>query len=93
MVIENLSLHDGEEIEFVDEGGGRSGSDTALCLVGRFLTDRNIRVPIMKDRLADVWRPGAWSLDRRSGARALCVPVLPSVGYSKGVEKWSVVVR
>lgn len=91
--MENLSLHDGEEIEFVDEGEAEVEATQSLCLVGRFLTDRNIRVPIMKDRLADVWRPGAWSLDRRSGARALCVPVLPSVGYSKGAEKWSVVVR
>lgn len=29
-----------------------------FCLVGHFFTDRSIRVLIMKDRLAEIWRPG-----------------------------------
>lgn len=33
------------------------GENLQLCLVGRFLTDRPIRVHIMKDRMAGVWRP------------------------------------
>lgn len=28
-----------------------------FCLIGRFLTDRNIRVNVMKEVLANVWRP------------------------------------
>lgn len=32
--------------------------DLALCLVGRFLTDKSIRVHIMRERLAGIWRPG-----------------------------------
>jgi len=29
----------------------------SLCLVGRFLTERAIYVPIMKERMAEVWQP------------------------------------
>ncbi|XVF83422.1 hypothetical protein PTKIN_Ptkin16aG0485400 [Pterospermum kingtungense] len=29
-----------------------------LYVVGRFLTDRHIRFPIMKDRMASLWRAG-----------------------------------
>lgn len=43
-----------------DEGGvekeDRAG-DLNLCLVGRFITDRSIRTHIMKERMAEIWRP------------------------------------
>lgn len=32
-------------------------NDYRVCLVGRFLTDRSIRVTIMKERMAGIWRP------------------------------------
>lgn len=38
------------DLEFGVGGNESIEADRALCLVGRFLTDRNIRVPIMKDR-------------------------------------------
>lgn len=28
-----------------------------LCLVGCFLTEKNLNVKVMKSKLADVWRP------------------------------------
>lgn len=28
--------------------------------MGRFLIDRNVRVQVMKERMADVWKPGKW---------------------------------
>lgn len=40
-------------------GSNQSGvtEDVRLCLAGRFTTNRSIRVHIMKERMADVWRP------------------------------------
>lgn len=58
--LENLSLME-------EEGGGfvvdvekepEQPIDLNICLVGRFLTDRSIRVHIMKVRMAEIWRLG-----------------------------------
>lgn len=48
-----------EESDVVVRTEEEEGSDdnANLCLVGRFLTDRPIRVHIMRDRMAGVWRP------------------------------------
>lgn len=56
--MERLNLREDDNMEFGPEGDQYEEANRALCLVGRFLTDRNIRVPIMKDRMADIWRPG-----------------------------------
>lgn len=32
-------------------------ADLGLCLIGRFVTERFIRTHIMKERLAEIWRP------------------------------------
>lgn len=56
--MERLSLNEGEELDFGDDGEKEVNTAQALCLVGHFLTDREIRVPVMNDRMADVWRPG-----------------------------------
>lgn len=56
--LERLSLIEEEEEGFVfhvDES--KEGSIVDLCLVGRFLTYRSIRSNIMKDQMADIWRP------------------------------------
>lgn len=37
---------------------GNNGVDADLCLVGRFLADKAVRVHVMKERLAGIWRPG-----------------------------------
>lgn len=46
---EGLSFEVGEEAAAVN--------DFHLCLMGHFLTDRPIRVMIMKERMASIWRP------------------------------------
>lgn len=56
--MENLRIHEEAEIEFVDEGEDQVAAEPLLCLMGWFLTDRNIRVVVMKERMANVWRPG-----------------------------------
>lgn len=56
--MECLSLRENDEIEFVEEEEGVVESKQSLCLVGKFLTDRSIRVVVGKERMADVSRPG-----------------------------------
>lgn len=51
---------DGDEddgLSFQVDGDAEAKHDLQLCLVGRFLTDRPIRVLIMKARMAGIWRP------------------------------------
>lgn len=57
--LEGLSLVEEEDGGFcIDvEKDDTQSFDLALCLVGRFLTDRPIR-HVMKERMAGVWRPG-----------------------------------
>lgn len=51
--MENLSLIEEEDDGFVDvEKESDQPIDLNLCLVGRFLTNRPIRMHIMKDRMA-----------------------------------------
>lgn len=57
--LEGISL-DGDEddgLSFQVDGDAEAKHDLQLCLVGRFLTDRPIRVLIMKARMAGIWRP------------------------------------
>lgn len=48
-----------EDSDMVVQGvdGGEGMEDLSLCLIGRFLTDRPIRLQIMKDWMVGVWRP------------------------------------
>lgn len=54
-----LSLVDDEEegLSLQVEEDAETKHDLRLCLVGRFLTDRPIRVVIRKARMAGIWRP------------------------------------
>lgn len=57
--IQDLSLEDEEEEEMVFTSNTviKSGLNYSLCLVGRFLKKKTIRVTIMKERMANVWSP------------------------------------
>ncbi|KAL8118176.1 hypothetical protein AgCh_015900 [Apium graveolens] len=53
-----LGIEDEENEEFVFEGDvEKEGNRYELCLVGRFLTERNINTRAMKTKMADVWKP------------------------------------
>lgn len=52
----NIEEEENEGLIFegdVEEHGNRYD----LCLVGRFLTEKNLNVRVMKSKLADVWKP------------------------------------
>lgn len=55
----NLRLNDDENAAVPLSQPPPSGAQAneQLCLVGRFLTTRVIRVPMMKERMATVWQP------------------------------------
>lgn len=57
--MDDLSLHDEDEegITLQPPNVEKGPDDIQLCLVGRFVTKRSIRTHIMKERLAEVWRP------------------------------------
>ena len=57
--IQDLSLEDEEEEEMVFTSNTiiKSGLNYSLCLVGRFLKKKTIRVNIMKERMTNVWSP------------------------------------
>lgn len=40
-----------------DDEAVEDSSKFGLCLVGRFLTEKNINTGAMKIKLADIWRP------------------------------------
>lgn len=50
---------DNEENEelVIDDGVEENVNRFDLCLVGRFLTEKNINGRVMKSKLADIWRP------------------------------------
>ncbi|XP_074352492.1 uncharacterized protein LOC141691621 [Apium graveolens] len=52
----NIDDEENEEI-FFEEGLEEVSNRFDLCVVGRFLTKKNINVRAMKSKLADVWRP------------------------------------
>lgn len=55
---ENLDIDEEENSVFVLGGDvDTSINNYELCVVGRFLTERNINVNAMKTKMADVWRP------------------------------------
>ncbi|XP_037494734.1 uncharacterized protein LOC119370531 [Jatropha curcas] len=55
----NLSVTGEEDdvLVFVEDEELSTGSDTSLCLVGHFLTDKTINFQAMKQTLASLWRP------------------------------------
>lgn len=42
---------------FVGDVVSGTGQNYSLCLVGRFLTKKSIRVHIMKECMAEIWSP------------------------------------
>ncbi|XP_024628924.1 uncharacterized protein [Medicago truncatula] len=57
MNLEELSLSDDKRLSFDIEEEESSEHDPHLCLVGRFLVNRPIRLKEMKIRMYEVWRP------------------------------------
>lgn len=62
MVNINISLlslveEENDGLSFHVDEGPEVVSDVNLCLVGKFLTDRPIRVGVMKECMAGVWSP------------------------------------
>lgn len=56
--MEGMDIEDEENEElFFDEGVEDNINKFELCLVGRFLTVKNVNSKAMKSKLADVWRP------------------------------------
>lgn len=54
----DLDITNEEEEELVfDEEVQENGNRFEMCLVGRFLTEKNLNVRAMKSKLADIWRP------------------------------------
>jgi len=54
--LEDLSLSDDEGLSFDIEEEESSQHERRLCLVGRFLVNRPIRLKEMKIRMSKVWR-------------------------------------
>ncbi|KAL8096581.1 hypothetical protein AgCh_037515 [Apium graveolens] len=52
----DISNEENEEMVF-DEEFEEENNRFELCLVGRFLTEKNLNVRAMKSKLADLWRP------------------------------------
>lgn len=53
-----LNINEEKNVAFVFEGETEEELNKyKLCLVGRFLTERNINVRAMKTKMADVWKP------------------------------------
>jgi len=57
MNLEDLSLSDDEGLSFDIEEEESPEHDPHLCLVGRFLVNRPVRLKEMKIRMSEVWRP------------------------------------
>ena len=54
--VAKLSLNDEEEEELPIHGDHTAPKGLKLCLIGRFLIDKNVNFVAMKHRLADLWR-------------------------------------
>ncbi|KAL8114670.1 hypothetical protein AgCh_021509 [Apium graveolens] len=53
-----LNIDDEENVAFVFGGNVEAEVNRyELCVVGRFMTERNININAMKTKMADVWRP------------------------------------
>lgn len=53
----NLNVEEEENVAFSFEGEVEEEINKyELCVVGRFLTERNINVRTMKTKIADIWR-------------------------------------
>lgn len=53
-----LSIDEEENESFVFEGDVEEAVDRyELCLVGRFLTEKNLNIRAMKSKMADIWKP------------------------------------
>lgn len=54
----SLNIEEEENESFVFEGDVEEDVNRyELCLVGRFLTEKNINIRAMKSKMADVWKP------------------------------------
>lgn len=54
----DLSVDDEENEDLVFDGDVEEAVNKyELCLVGRFLTEKNINTRAMKTKIADIWKP------------------------------------
>lgn len=54
----DMEIEDEENTELVFDVEAEDNSNKfETCLVGRFLTEKNLNVRAMKSKLADIWRP------------------------------------
>ncbi|MCH81632.1 DUF4283 domain protein [Trifolium medium] len=57
--VENLSINDeDDELELEIDEDGPQKKEQYFCLVGRFLTNRPIRVKTMMSKMGEIWQPG-----------------------------------
>lgn len=87
--LKSLSLVEEEDgsITYVVDSNEDGVGDMA---VGRFLTDRAIRVHIMKERMAEIWRPVKESLSRRWKMGCFC-SISVIIWMAACSQWWSVV--
>lgn len=58
MQLADVDIENEKNEEFVfDEGVEEKVNRFELCLVGRFLTEKNINGRVIKAKMADIWRP------------------------------------
>lgn len=58
MQLADLDIDNEENEELVLEGGVEEEVNRfELCLVGRFLTEKNINTRAMRSKMADIWKP------------------------------------
>lgn len=57
ILMADLDISNEENEELVLDAEIEENNRFELCLVGRFLTEKNLNVRVMKSKLADIWRP------------------------------------
>lgn len=56
--MEEINIEDEENEEFIfADDVVEAMNKFELCLVGRFLTEKNLNTRAMKSKMADIWRP------------------------------------
>lgn len=69
MQLKDLDIDNEENEELILEGDVEDVNRFELCLVEKFLTEKNLNVRVMKSKIADIWRPamGISIKDLKSG--------------------------
>lgn len=87
-----MDIEEEENALFIVEGEIEDEANKyELCVVGRFLTARNINVHAMKTKMADIWTPSMRDQYKRNRTRYFSIPVLLERIYELGAERRAVV--